>query len=79
MPLDYNPEKDIPDLAGKSIFITGGTGGLGAASAIHLAKHNPSHIYLSGRNATSAEKVIKQIHETSPKLAVTFIKSNTKP
>ena len=92
MPLDYNPEKDIPDLAGKSIFITGGinqipstvhksktnsppgTGGLGAASAIHLAKHNPSHIYLSGRNAISAEKVIKQIHETSPKLAVTFIK-----
>jgi NAD(P)-dependent dehydrogenase (short-subunit alcohol dehydrogenase family) len=50
-----------------------GTGGLGAASAIHLAKHNPSHIYLSGRNATSAEKVIKQIHQINPKLAATFI------
>ncbi|KGO76860.1 Permease, cytosine/purine, uracil, thiamine, allantoin [Penicillium italicum] len=50
------------------------TGGLGAASAIHLAKHNPSHIYISGRNATNAEKVIKQIHEDNPKLAVTFIK-----
>ncbi|KAJ5373220.1 hypothetical protein N7517_005226 [Penicillium concentricum] len=74
MPLDYNPDKEIPDLTGKSIFITGGTGGLGAASAIHLAKHNPSHIYLSGRNATSAEKVIKQIHGTNPNLAVTFIK-----
>lgn len=22
--LDYNPEKEIPDLSGKSIFITGG-------------------------------------------------------
>ncbi|KAJ5811244.1 Short-chain dehydrogenase/reductase SDR [Penicillium robsamsonii] len=74
MPFDYNPENDIPDLTGKSIFITGGTGGLGAESAIHLAKHNPSHIYLSGRNATSAEKVIKQIHGTNPDLAVTFIK-----
>ncbi|KAJ5825147.1 hypothetical protein N7447_007487 [Penicillium robsamsonii] len=74
MPSDYNPENDIPDLTGKSIFITGGTGGLGAESAIHLAKHNPSHIYLSGRNATSAEKVIKQIHGTNPDLAVTFIK-----
>ncbi|OQE42248.1 hypothetical protein PENCOP_c004G05531 [Penicillium coprophilum] len=74
MPIDYNPEKDIPDLTGKSIFITGGTGGLGAASAIHLAKHNPSHIYLSGRNATSAEKVIEEIHQVAPNLAVTFIK-----
>ncbi|KAK4867630.1 hypothetical protein LT330_001140 [Penicillium expansum] len=74
MPLDYNPETEIPDLTGKSIFITGGTGGLGAASAIHLAKHNPSHIYISGRNATSAEKVIKQIHKDTPNLAVTFIK-----
>ncbi|KAJ5608048.1 hypothetical protein N7537_004667 [Penicillium hordei] len=73
MPLAYNPEKEIPDLTGKSIFITGGTSGLGAASALHLAKHNPSHIYLSGRNATSAEKMIKQIHEINPKLPVTFI------
>ncbi|CAI7652502.1 unnamed protein product [Penicillium crustosum] len=73
MPLTYNPDKDIPDLAGKSIFITGGTGGLGAASALHFAKHNPSHIYLSGRNATSAEKMIQQIHEINSKLAVTFI------
>lgn len=24
MPLAYNPDKEIPDLAGKSIFITGG-------------------------------------------------------
>ncbi|KAJ5214220.1 hypothetical protein N7449_001389 [Penicillium cf. viridicatum] len=73
MPLAYNPDKEIPDLTGKSIFITGGTGGLGAASALHLSKHNPSHIYLSGRNATSAEKIIKQIYEINPKLAVTFI------
>ncbi|KAJ5194095.1 Short-chain dehydrogenase/reductase SDR [Penicillium cf. griseofulvum] len=74
MPFDYNPEKEIPNLSGKTIFITGGTGGLGAESAIHIAKHNPSHIYLSGRNATSAEKVIKQIHQVTPNLAVTFIK-----
>ncbi|KAJ5963727.1 uncharacterized protein N7479_003603 [Penicillium vulpinum] len=74
MPINYNPEKDIPDLTGKSIFITGGTSGLGAESAIHLAKHNPSHIYLSGRNATSAEKVIKQIHKSNPDLLVTFIR-----
>ncbi|KOS42063.1 hypothetical protein ACN38_g7077 [Penicillium nordicum] len=73
MPFAYNPDKDIPDLTGKAVLITGGTGGLGAASALHLAKHNPSHIYLSGRNATSAEKMIKQIHEINPKLAVAFI------
>lgn len=78
MPFDYNPDTDIPDLSGKSIFITGGrmqiqkslyliptnltnpgTGGLGAEAALHLAKHNPAHIYISGRNAKNGEKVTK--------------------
>jgi NAD(P)-dependent dehydrogenase (short-subunit alcohol dehydrogenase family) len=92
MPIDYNPETDIPDLAGKTIFITGGssskstlgkipaqthpplgTAGLGATSALHLAKHNPAHIYISGRNAASAQATIDQIKETSPNTPVTFI------
>lgn len=50
-----------------------GTNGLGAQSAIHLAKHNAAHIYISGRNAKSAESVIKQIRDTGSKTEVTFI------
>ncbi|KAJ5747600.1 uncharacterized protein N7511_009296 [Penicillium nucicola] len=74
MPFNYNPEKDIPDLTGKSIFITGGTNGLGATSAIHLAKHNPSHIYISGRNEASAQQTITSIQQINPSVQTTFIK-----
>ena len=51
-----------------------GTNGLGAASAIHLAKHNAAHIYISGRSAQSAQKVIKLIHNSGSKTDVTFVK-----
>lgn len=100
--LNFNADSDIPDLSGKTIFITGGkslnlsqtqqnittavdsgypyltfispgTNGLGAQSAIHLSKHNASHIYISGRNAQSAEKVITEIHSSGSKTQVTFI------
>lgn len=50
-----------------------GTNGLGAQSAIHLAKHNAAHIYISGRNAQAAEKVISQIRATNSKTEVTFL------
>ncbi|KAJ5604829.1 hypothetical protein N7510_009983 [Penicillium lagena] len=71
--LKYNPDTDIPDLTGKSIFITGGTGGLGAESALHLAKHNPSHIYLSGRNAKNGEKIIQAIKDSGSTTSVSFV------
>lgn len=50
-----------------------GTSGLGAQSAINLAKHNASHIYISGRNAQSAEKIISQIRDSGSKTEVKFI------
>ncbi|KAJ5320175.1 hypothetical protein PENANT_c061G04224 [Penicillium antarcticum] len=74
MPSNYNPETDVPDLTGKSIFITGGTNGLGATSAAHLANHNPSHIYISGRNETRAQETINNIKSINPSVATTFIK-----
>lgn len=58
---------------GTSLTTTTGTNGLGAQSAIHLAKHNAAHIYISGRNATSAENVIKQIRDHGSTTEVTFI------
>ncbi|KAK2755482.1 putative secondary metabolism biosynthetic enzyme [Arachnomyces sp. PD_36] len=72
--LAFNPAKDIPDLSGKVILITGGTAGLGAATAVHLAKQSPAHIYISGRNASSADAVIKQVQKTGSKTKVTFLK-----
>lgn len=43
----------------KTILITGGTSGLGAASALALARLHPtSRIYLAGRNAAAASSLI---------------------
>ncbi|KAJ5884858.1 hypothetical protein N7495_009368 [Penicillium taxi] len=70
---NFSPNQ-IPNLAGKVIFITGGTNGLGAQSALQLARHDAAHIYISGRNEKGAEKVIEQIKETGTKTEVSFIK-----
>ncbi|KAK9239521.1 hypothetical protein V1525DRAFT_339265 [Lipomyces kononenkoae] len=71
--LDFSPTKDIPDLSGKVIFITGGTSGLGAASVLELAKHNPARIYFSGRNATNAQAIINKVHEEGSPTKVSFV------
>ncbi|KAJ5134547.1 hypothetical protein N7448_000434 [Penicillium atrosanguineum] len=73
MSFDYNPNTDIPSLEGRSIFITGGTSGLGAASALHFAKHNAARIYISGRNAKNAESISGQIRDSGSNTEVVFI------
>lgn len=66
-------EEHTSSQGNKSRLTKPGTNGLGAQSAIHLAKHNAAHIYISGRNAKSAENVINQIRATGTKTEVTFI------
>ncbi|MCJ1270949.1 hypothetical protein MMC22_010848 [Lobaria immixta] len=70
--LNFDPEKDIPDLSGKVIFITGGTTGLGKESILALAKHHPEHIYFSGRDHEKAAAVINEVQSFS-ETNVTFI------
>ncbi|KAM0688802.1 hypothetical protein Q7P36_010877 [Cladosporium allicinum] len=70
----FNPDTDIPSLAGKVIFITGGTAGLGAGSIAALAKHDPAHIFFSGRNEKSATRLISSIRATIPNANLTFFK-----
>ncbi|KAF4343526.1 alcohol dehydrogenase Bli-4 [Fusarium beomiforme] len=57
----FNPETDIPSLAGKVILITGGTSGLGRSAILTLASHKPSHIYFTGRSSSSASSLISTI------------------
>ncbi|KAF7545931.1 hypothetical protein G7Z17_g8773 [Cylindrodendrum hubeiense] len=54
----FTPDKDLPDLSGKVILITGGTRGVGKTALLHLAKHNPAHIYFTGRNQSAADSVL---------------------
>ncbi|PVH81482.1 oxidoreductase [Cadophora sp. DSE1049] len=69
----YDPEKDIPDLSGRVILVTGGTAGLGAQTVTLLAAHSPSQIFFTGRSATSATTLITTLKTTHPTTAITFI------
>lgn len=58
-------------LEGKTILITGGTSGLGAESAVALARHGAKRIYITGRGQNSmpggppagAQAVIEQVRQ----------------
>jgi NAD(P)-dependent dehydrogenase (short-subunit alcohol dehydrogenase family) len=62
----FNPEKDIPDLSGKVIIVTGGSSGLGKESIHQLSKHNPSKIYLDARTSQRGNAAIQEIVSDVP-------------
>ncbi|KAF2165455.1 hypothetical protein M409DRAFT_24304 [Zasmidium cellare ATCC 36951] len=70
----FDAEKEIPDLSGKVLLITGGTGGLGKESVLSFAAHNPAHIYFTGRSQPSADKVAEEAKAKYPNTPVTFLK-----
>ena len=69
----FDPSKEIPDLSGKVVLITGGTAGLGSATALSFAAHAPAHIYFTGRSQPSADKLIQEVKAKYPDLGITFI------
>ncbi|KAG4025001.1 hypothetical protein MFRU_074g00070 [Monilinia fructicola] len=71
--VSFEPEKDIPDLTGKVILVTGGNVGLGLETILQLSKHNPSHIYLAARSESKATAAIKEIQSKVPNASITFL------
>ncbi|KAL2821136.1 hypothetical protein BJX63DRAFT_427814 [Aspergillus granulosus] len=59
----FNPERDISDLSGKIIFVTGGNTGLGKETILQLAKHQPQRIYLAARTTSKAQDAIASIQK----------------
>ncbi|KAL8683490.1 MAG: hypothetical protein Q9186_000530 [Xanthomendoza sp. 1 TL-2023] len=70
----FNPDRDIPDLSGKVIIVTGGNTGLGKESVLQLAKHNPSRIFLAARTPSKAETAIEEIKRAVPSANITYLK-----
>jgi NAD(P)-dependent dehydrogenase (short-subunit alcohol dehydrogenase family) len=62
----YNPEKDMPDLSGKVIIVTGGSSGLGKESIHQLVKHNPAKVYLGARTSKRGHAAIEEIVSDVP-------------
>lgn len=73
---DFNPETSIPSLAGKVIFVTGGTAGLGRETILKLAAHAPAHIYFSGRSQSSATALRNDLAAANPNVPCTFVRAD---
>ncbi|KAB8068954.1 hypothetical protein BDV29DRAFT_199013 [Aspergillus leporis] len=69
----FNPDKDIHDLSGKVILVTGGNNGLGKESILQLAKHNPAKIYMGARSESKATTAINEIRQSVPGANIAFL------
>ncbi|KIW02015.1 hypothetical protein, variant [Verruconis gallopava] len=69
----FDPEKNIPDLSGKIILVTGGNQGIGKETVLALAQHGPSHLYFTARSTAKAEQTLAELKKRSPDTPVTVI------
>ncbi|KAL2669911.1 hypothetical protein Neosp_015077 [[Neocosmospora] mangrovei] len=64
--MHFNPDKDIPDLSGKVILVTGGNIGLGKQTILELSKHAPEQVFLAARSESKAVTAIDEIRQLVP-------------
>jgi len=56
----YNPQTDVPDLSGKVVLVTGGSGGIGYEAVAELARHG-AKVYMGARNESKATGAIAKL------------------
>ncbi|PSK33982.1 hypothetical protein B9Z65_8308 [Elsinoe australis] len=70
---DFDPQRDLPNLGGKAIVVTGGTAGLGRETVTSLVKAGSPHIFFTGRNAKSAQETTEAVKAIDRGAKVTFV------
>ncbi|TFY76492.1 hypothetical protein EWM64_g7520 [Hericium alpestre] len=63
----YDPRRDIPDLTGKVILVTGANAGIGLQTSEQLAIHG-AKVYLACRTESKAKAAIAGIEDRTPSL-----------
>lgn len=66
MGVSFDPVKDVGNLEGKVVLVTGGNAGLGKQTITYLSTHKPQRIYLAARNASKADSAISEIRSSVP-------------
>jgi NAD(P)-dependent dehydrogenase (short-subunit alcohol dehydrogenase family) len=72
----FQPKKDIPNLSGKVILVTGGNIGLGKETILQLALHKPCKIYMGSRSKEKAQTAIAEIKQAVPDSNVIFLETD---
>jgi len=65
----FDPDKDIPDLTGKVVIVTGGNSGTGKATVKALLVKN-AKVYMASRSRARAEAAIDDLKRTTGKEAI---------
>lgn len=63
----------VPALSDCAVVLTGGTSGVGLASAHHFAAAGVTRLALLGRNSERGAAAVESLHEAHPKAAVHFV------
>ena len=71
--VSFDPARDILSLADKVILITGANTGLGKQTALDLAKHGPSHIWMTARSFDKGNAAVADVKSQYPGVSVSFL------
>ncbi|KAJ7165754.1 NAD-P-binding protein [Mycena filopes] len=69
LPPKFRPGRDIPDLTGKTVIVTGGNTGIGYETVKQLLLKN-AKVYLAARSPEKAAAAIKRLEEETKKTAI---------
>ncbi|ELQ44799.1 dehydrogenase/reductase SDR family member 13 precursor [Pyricularia oryzae] len=70
---NFNPTRDIPPQTGKTMLVTGGASGIGAAFVAEIARHSPAQVWIADLRPEAAEKAISAISAECPDVKIDFL------